>query len=236
MKVLLVDDEPLARARMRRLLLAHAEYRLVGEAENGEQALELCRILQPDLLLLDIEMPTLTGLEVAKELAKLAVPPALVFVTAHPQHALNAWQLAATGYLVKPVSAEALAALLLRLGKPTRAHLDVKKESVISYQLAGVSRQVPLSDILYLQAEDKYVRLVFQGGEALLEQSLRQLEVDYPQLLRIHRKVLINSQHFVALHQHGSGYWLELSGCSERLEVSRREASKLKQLLQQQQL
>ncbi|MDP4536858.1 LytTR family DNA-binding domain-containing protein [Alkalimonas collagenimarina] len=236
MKVLLVDDEPLARSRMRRLLQAHADVDLVGEAEDGQQALELCRSLQPDLLLLDIEMPTLSGLDVAKALSDVVVPPALVFVTAHPQHALNAWQLAAAGYLVKPVSAEALADLLGRLGKPNRVQLEAKKEPVISYQLAGVSRQVALSAILYLQAEDKYVRLVFQGGEALIEQSLRQLELDYPQLLRIHRKVLINSQHFVALHQHGSGYWLELNGCAERLDVSRREASKIRLLLQQQKL
>lgn len=236
MKVLLVDDEPLARSRMRRLLQAHADLQLIGEAEDGEQALTMCRSLQPDLVLLDIEMPTLSGLDVAKALSELAVPPALVFVTAHPQHALNAWQLAAAGYLVKPVSAEALAALLQRLAKPTRAYLEAQKEPVIHYQLAGASRQVPLSSVLYCQAEDKYVRLVFQGGEALLEQSLRQLEQEFPQLLRIHRKVLINTRHFVALHQQDSAYWLELAGCSERLVVSRREASKIRQRLQQQQL
>lgn len=233
MKVLLVDDEPLARSRMRRLLQAHADLQLVGEAEDGEQALVMCRSLQPDLVLLDIEMPTLSGLDVARSLSELAVPPALVFVTAHPQHALDALQVAAAGYLVKPVEADALAEVLQRIGKLTRAQLETQKESVISYQLAGCLRQVPLSAVLYLVAEDKYVRLVSGQGEALLEQSLRQLEQRYPQLLRIHRKVLINRQHFVALHQNTQGYQVELAGYAQRLDVSRREAARLKQLLQQ---
>ncbi|MCC5826463.1 LytTR family DNA-binding domain-containing protein [Alkalimonas sp.] len=233
MKFLLVDDEPLARARLKRLMLAHNDFVLVGEAEDGEQALQLSAQHQPDLVLLDIEMPNLTGLEVAKALSQQPIPPALVFVTAHPQHALDALQVAAAGYLVKPVEADALAEVLQRIGKLTRAQLETQKESVISYQLAGCLRQVPLSAVLYLVAEDKYVRLVSEQGEALLEQSLRQLEQRYPQLLRIHRKVLINRQHFVALHQNTQGYQVELAGCAQRLDVSRREATRLKQLLQQ---
>ncbi|SEA98116.1 LytR/AlgR family response regulator transcription factor [Alkalimonas amylolytica] len=233
MKFLLVDDEPLARARLKRLMLAHSDFELVGEAEDGEQALQLSVQHQPDLVLLDIEMPNLTGLEVAKALSQQPIPPALVFVTAHPQHALDALQVAAAGYLVKPVEADALAEVLQRIGKLTRAQLEAQKESVISYQLAGCLRQVPLSSVLYLVAEDKYVRLVSGQGEALLEQSLRQLEQRYPQLLRIHRKVLINRQYFVALHQSVQGYQVELAGCTQRLDVSRREAPRLKQLLQQ---
>lgn len=232
MKFLLVDDEPLARARLKRLMGTHPDFELVGEAEDGEQALRLSAQHQPDLVLLDIEMPNLTGLEVAKALSQQPVPPALVFVTAHPQHALDALQVAAAGYLVKPVEAAALAEVLNRIGKPTRAQLEAQKEPVISYQLAGCLRQVALSSVLYLQAEDKYVRLVFGQGEALLEQSLRQLEQRYPQLLRIHRKILINRQHFVALHQSPQGYQVELAGCDQRLDVSRREAARLKQLLQ----
>ena len=235
MKILLVDDEPLARDRLRRLLAAHSDCEVVAEAENGQQASQLCQQLQPDLVLLDIEMPGQNGLELARSLADLALPPALVFVTAHPEHALNAFQCAAAGYLVKPVVADELEQLLKRITKPTRVQLEAGKEQAISYQLAGVTRQLPLSCIRYLIAEDKYVRIVSTHGEAIIEQSLRQLELQYLQLLRIHRKILINKDHFVALHQHQDGYQLELADCSERLNVSRREASKLRQVLKKKQ-
>ena len=233
MKVLLVDDEPLARARLKRLLAKHHDFSLVAEAEDGEQALQLTAQLQPDLVLLDIEMPNLTGLAVAKTLASLPVPPAVVFVTAHPEHALDALQLSAAGYLVKPVEADALAGVLQRLGKLTRVQLESQKEAAISFQLAGCLRQVPISEVLYLVAEDKYVRMVHRQGEALLELSLKQLEQQYPQLLRIHRKALINRQHFSALHHGAQGYQVELTGCPQRLDVSRREASRLKQIVAQ---
>lgn len=233
MKVLLVDDEPLARTRIKRLLAEHADFSIVAEAEDGEQALRLTASEQPDVVLLDIEMPNCSGLEVASSLAHLPVPPAIVFVTAHSQHALDALQLAAAGYLVKPVEEGALLRVLERLGKLTRAQLEAQKEVVIRFQLAGCLRQVALSAVRYLIAEDKYVRMVSSEGEALLELSLKQLEQQYPQLLRIHRKVLINRQHFVALHHSVGGYQVELAGCAQRLDVSRREASRLKQLLQQ---
>lgn len=232
MKVLLVDDEPLARSRLRRLLLAYPEWQVIAEAQHGAEALQLCQQHQPDLVLLDIEMPQLNGLEVARTLSELSIPPALVFVTAHPQHALDALQVAAAGYLVKPISAESLGQVLQRLAKPTRALLEAQKEKVIRYQLAGSIRQVPISAVLYLIAEDKYVRLVSTEGEALIEQSLKQLEQQYPQLLRIHRKALINREHFIALHQSTQGHQVELRGCCERLDVSRREVTRLKQLLQ----
>ncbi|MDX1678495.1 LytTR family DNA-binding domain-containing protein [Arsukibacterium sp.] len=235
MKVLIVDDEPLARARLRRLLSAEPGFSCVGEASNSQQALQLFLQLQPDVLLLDIAMPGGDGLQLAAALAREAVPPAVIFVTAHPQHALDAYQVCPTDYILKPVSAQRLSAALARLGNRTRAHLErvQQQDEVISYQLGSATRQINLSKVLYFSADSKYVKMVFNGGEALLEQSLSQLQQRYPeQLIRIHRATLINKAYFSALRSGTDGkHYVELTGVDTRLEVSRRALSQLKQAL-----
>ena len=235
MKVLIVDDEPLARARLKRLLGAITGFSCVGEATNSQQALQLCKQLQPDVLLLDIAMPGGDGLQLAAELAREPLPPAIIFVTAHPQHALDAYQVCPADYILKPVSAERLSAALARLGNRTRAHLErtPAKDEVISYQLGSVTRQINLSKVLYFSADSKYVRMVFAEGEALLEQTLSQLQQRYPQqLVRIHRSTLINRDYFSALRAAPDGkHYIELTGLDNRLEVSRRALSQVKQAL-----
>lgn len=235
MKVLIVDDEPLARARLQRLLGAIPGFSCVGEAQNSQQALSLCQQLQPDVLLLDIAMPGGDGLQLAAELASQPLPPAIIFVTAHPQHALDAYQVCPADYILKPVSAERLTAALSRLGNRTRAHVEraVAKDDVISYQLGAATRQISLNKVQYFSADSKYVRMVFSGGEALLELSLSQLQQRYPgQLVRIHRSTLINKQFFSALRSAADGkHYIELSEPDCRLEVSRRALSQVKQAL-----
>ena len=235
MKVLIVDDEPLARARLRRLLEPISGFSCVGEAQNSQQALTMCQQLQPDVLLLDIAMPGGSGLQLAATLASQALPPAIIFVTAHPQHALDAYQVCPADYILKPVSAERLAAALARLGNRTRAHLGrpAAADEAISYQLGSATRQIALSKVQYFSADSKYVRMVFEDGEALLELSLNQLQQRFPeQLVRVHRSTLINKSYFSALRSTADGkHYIELTAVEDRLEVSRRALSQVKQAL-----
>lgn len=230
MNVLIVDDEPLARARLQRLLAQQAGYHCVGEAENATQAMQLIHTLQPDLLLLDIAMPGSDGIALATAILALATPPAVIFVTAHPQHALDAYQAGPADYLLKPVSPERLAQALQRLGMQTRAHLERKSaEPKLSYVQAGIKRQVDLKDVHYFNAEDKYVRMVFAKGDAIIEQSLVQLVQLFPdKLLRIHRSTVINKAYFQRLISTNGKHWVVLCGRTERLEVSRREVANIR--------
>ncbi|MBU1312185.1 MAG: LytTR family DNA-binding domain-containing protein [Gammaproteobacteria bacterium] len=233
MRILIVDDEPLARARLKRLLAQLPEHQCVAEAENASQALQQIKQLQPDLVLLDIAMPEQDGISLGTDILQLAVPPAVIFVTAHPQHALDAYQASPVGYLLKPVAAEALQNALQKAGTLTRAHLEKKTtEPKLSYVLGGVKRQLALSDIYYFTADDKYVRMVFKQGEALIEQSLVQLQQQFPQLLlRIHRRTLINKAYFARLLSQDGRHWVLLTGCADKLEVSRREVATLRDSL-----
>lgn len=233
MRILIVDDEPLARARLKRLLAQLPEHQCVAEAENASQALQQIKQLQPDLVLLDIAMPEQDGISLGTEILQLAVPPAVIFVTAHPQHALDAYQASPVGYLLKPVAAEALQTALQKAGTLTRAHLEKKTVvAKLTYLQAGVKRQLALDDIFYFTADDKYVRMVFKQGEALIEQSLVQLQQQFPQLLvRIHRRTLINKAYFARLLSQDGRHWVLLNGCDDKLEVSRREVASLRDSL-----
>ncbi|BDF93620.1 LytTR family DNA-binding domain-containing protein [Pseudoalteromonas haloplanktis] len=232
MKVLIVDDEPLARARLQRLLAHYPDYQHVVQASNGDSALQQIKQYAPDIVFLDVDMPAMSGLEVAVQLNKLPIPPAIIFVTAHPEHALEALQLSAAGYLVKPVTEQNLAKTIEQLGRLTRAHVQKQRPVTISFQLGGVTRSVALEDVCYVMAEDKYTRLVFTDGEALLDQSLKQLEQAYPtQLLRIHRKILVNKARLIALKrvEDGSHEVVIKGSCS--LPVSRRAYKTVKEQL-----
>ena len=117
LRVLVVDDEPPARERLRSMLQETAGFELAGEAENGQRALELCDTLQPDILLLDVRMPGVDGLEVARQLALLPEPPAVIFTTAFDEYALQAFESEAVAYLLKPIRAEKLQAALAKVCK-----------------------------------------------------------------------------------------------------------------------
>jgi len=237
MRALIVDDEPLARSRLSRLLAQIPGYQLVGEAENGQQALQLCKELTPDLVFLDIEMPGADGLSVAADLVQIQPPPAVIFVTAHPQHALAAYQVAPAGYLLKPIGLETLQQCLQRLGISTRVHLEKLKATAprLTFRIGLEQRSILLSELFYLQAEDKYVRLVYQGGEALTETSLKQFQEKFPdQLLRIHRHTLVLAERVCGLSRGSEGQHLVLlRDCPDQPEISRRELVQVKALLQQ---
>ncbi|MFY8325461.1 LytR/AlgR family response regulator transcription factor [Pseudoalteromonas sp. ZZD1] len=233
MKVLIVDDEPLARARLHRLLAKNPDYSDIAHASNGTEAIQQVKCLTPDIVFLDVNMPAMNGLEIAAQLNTLSLPPAIIFVTAYPEHALDALQLSAAGYLVKPVTEQNLANAIEQLGRLTRAHVQKQRPVMINYQLAGVTRSVALEDVYYVIAEDKYTRLVFNGGEALLDHSLKQLEEEFStHLLRIHRKILINQSRLIELKKGANGtHAVALKGCDCLLPVSRRAYKNVKEHL-----
>ncbi|WP_193494997.1 LytR/AlgR family response regulator transcription factor [Nitrincola alkalisediminis] len=235
MRTLIVDDEPLARARLKRLLNNHSGFECVGEASNGEDAIQMVLSLEPDLILLDIEMPLLNGLQVAERLNELALPPAIIFVTAYTEHALDAYRVGPSDYLVKPVDAERLSEALTRLGTYTKAHIE-KQESLnpwLSFTLGGASRRIQLSQVLFFMADEKYVRMVFEGGAALIDLSLKQLEDQYGEhLLRIHRKTLVVKKRILSLSSQEHQHFIHLIGYDQVLDVSRRLYTKVRDSIQ----
>jgi two-component system, LytTR family, response regulator AlgR len=230
MRILIVDDEPLGRSRLKRLLSELKGYECIGEAENARQTKEFINSFQPEVVLLDIAMPDMDGIQLGIEILKFPTPPAVIFVTAHPQHALEAYEASPADYLLKPVSLDRLQHALERVGLHTRAHIERKNvEPKISYMKAGVKRQLEFKEVLFFCAEDKYVRMVFSTGEAIIEQSLVQLLEQFPaQLLRVHRSTLINKMHISRLISGYGRHWVLINGWDGRIEVSRRAVANIR--------
>ncbi|KFN49937.1 LytR/AlgR family response regulator transcription factor [Arenimonas composti] len=232
MKVLLVDDEPLARQRLAALLTELGGHEIAGEAGNGREAVERAEQLAPDVVLLDVQMPVMDGLEAARHFAGMAAPPALVFCTAYDQHALAAFEAAAVDYLVKPVRRERLAEALERARRQRAAAqlpalpeaMQGRRRSHLSARLRGTLRLIPIDEVRYLQAEEKYVVVHHTRGEDLIEESLKSLETEFAdRFIRIHRNCLVATEEFAELRRGTDGQvhaWLR-SGAGP-LEVSRR--------------
>ncbi len=230
MRVLLVDDEPLARDRLRRLLADLPQCELSGEAGDGRTALELCDRLAPDVVLMDIRMPGMDGLEAARHLAGLPDPPAVIFTTAFGDHALEAFEACAVDYLLKPIRGERLAAALgnaRRLTRAQAAQLDVDTGGVrnhICVRVRGNLQLIPVTDIRYFRADNKYVAVRTGEGEYLIEESLKTLEDEFGgRFLRIHRNALVAVDFITGLEKTAEGQCaVALAGIDERLEISRR--------------
>lgn len=241
MKVLIADDEPIARERLRALLAEHDDLRLVAEAADGAAALDACAQHHPDIVLLDIAMPGLDGLDAARRLAEAEPRPAVVFCTAYDQHALSAFDAAAVDYLVKPVRRERLAAALDRArtfvaGRPPRgdgAAEPGKRRTHLCARLRGSLRLIPVADVLYLQAEEKYVVVHHIGGADLIEDSLKSLEQEFPErFLRIHRNCLVARGELRELRRGNDGQvHALLKRSTDALEISRRCLPQIRQLL-----
>jgi two-component system response regulator AlgR len=241
MKILIVDDEALARTRLRHLVdEIGPPCRVVGEADNGLDALRHCRQDAVDLVLLDIRMPGMDGLEAAASLAGLATPPAVIFVTAYDEHALAAFERHAVDYLLKPIRRERLQRAIEKAGRLNRPQLQAlqalrgqQDEAYISVSFRGGLRRIPLSEVIYFQADHKYVTACHGAGEALLEESLKSLEERFPKrLIRIHRNALIVRERLLGLKRLGNGTCaVSLAGSGAELEVSRRHLPEIRKLL-----
>lgn len=240
MNVLIVDDEPLARDRLRDLLNCLSDYQLCGEAGNGAEALRLATSMQPDIVLLDIQMPGLDGLEVARQLALTAQPPAVIFITAYSEYALDAFNAHAAAYLLKPVRLEKLEQALAGASRINRAQLAnlaaVPTESKRTHIRARLGQRlilIPLADVFYFQAEQKYVTVRHRHGEALIEESLRTLEDDIgSRAVRAHRNALAMAAQIAGLEKTpDGGCVLIFHDIPDRLEVSRRHLPVIRQFL-----
>jgi two-component system response regulator AlgR len=233
-KALIVDDEPPARARLSALLRELGQVEVVGEAGDAAATLELVGKLNPDILYLDVRMPGMSGLELARHLARLPDPPAIVFITAHDEHALEAFEADAVGYLLKPVRREKLAAATERARRLTARQLeDVARpepRTHLSVRHRDGIRLLRVEDIICLLAEQKYTTVRHTGGEDLVEDSLRQLEAEFGgRFLRVHRGALVNRDYLAGVERLADGgYVAHVRGLSEPLPVSRRMAAELK--------
>lgn len=242
LKVLIVDDELLARSRLRTLLgdcVAPAAL-VVAEAANAAQAVECLRRQAVDVALLDIHMPGADGLTLAQTLRTLAQPPAVVFVTAHAEHAVRAFELEAVDYLTKPVRLERLQLTLQKVARLMQSSAGMKPElaqEVLIIQERGRTERVPVSEILYLKAELKYITVRTAARSYILEGSLNELEEKFKsRFMRIHRNALVATQAVRALEKHddpheGEGWAVRLKGIDELLLVSRRQLAAVRELI-----
>lgn len=241
MHILIVDDEMLARQRLVKLLSLLDGYEVVGEAENGEKALQAVEALDPDLVLMDVKMPGINGLEAAREIAELDDPPAIIFCTAYDQYALAAFGAQAVGYIVKPVSLEQLQQALekaQRVNKLQRAALssaparEEKRKHISAKTRKGIEL-IPIDEIFCFVADQKYVTVIHEHGETLIDDTLKELEDELvPDFLRVHRNALVAVSNIVGLEKGSSGQFeLVLKDCLYRPMVSRRHHANVKTLL-----
>src|SRR5688500_5726534 len=243
LKVFISDDEQPARERLRTLLediAAELPTKVVGEARNGVQAIELVPPSGAQVLLLDIQMPGMGGLEVARHLAALGEPPRIVFVTAHDRHAVEAFELNALDYLLKPVRAERLAAALRKASVPHQERLAKAADAPREYLSVAERNRivlVPVRDIVFLRAEQKYVTVRTRSREHLVEEALIALEREFAaRFVRIHRNCLVARAAIRGFERAAGGddepRWLVvLDGIDDRLPVSRRQWPLLRDLV-----
>ncbi|MGE6384206.1 LytR/AlgR family response regulator transcription factor [Pseudomonas sp. NPDC078416] len=247
MNVLIVDDEPLARDRLSRMVSELEGYKVLEpSATNGEEALQLIENLKPDVVLLDIRMPGLDGLQVAAKLCERDTPPAVVFCTAHDEFALEAFQVSAVGYLVKPVRSEHLLEALRKAERPNRVQLAAMTRpaaesgtgprSHISARTRKGIELIPLAEVIYFIADHKYVTLRHEGGEVLLDEPLKALEDEFgDRFVRIHRNALVARERIERLQRTPLGHFqLFLKGLNgDALIVSRRHVAGVRKMMQQ---
>jgi two-component system response regulator AlgR len=236
LRVLIVDDETLARSRLRTLLgdCKSPAVSLDGEAANATQAIELLRRQPFDVVLLDIHMPGADGLTLARTLRDLPNAPAVVFVTAHTEYAVDAFELEAVDYLTKPVRLERLQTALQKAERSTLVQRglqpDIPVESLV-IQERGRTLLVPVSEVLYFKAELKYITVRTAARSHILDGSLSELEEKYKlQFMRIHRNAIIARRAVRALEkqvdpEEGEGWAVRLDGVDELLFVSRRQVA-----------
>lgn len=234
-KVLIVDDEPLARIRLQQHLQKMSNVRIVGQANNGLEAVQLTVKHCPDIVLMDIRMPEMDGLEAAKIIAEMTLPPAVIFCTAFEDFALRAFDAQACAYLLKPVKYDELVSGLERASRKTRAQISHRPQSQRRHFCSRTHQGVdliPIKKILLLQAEQKYVTAYLTDSEAVLSDTLKEIEEEFADLfVRVHRNALVARDAIEGLSLVDGHLTVSIHGISIRPVVSRRLESKLRHLL-----
>jgi two-component system response regulator AlgR len=238
-RILIADDEPLARDRLRRLVEGLPGYSVCGEAADGDRTLQAVAELEPDIVLLDIRMPGADGMDVAAHLSQLERPPAVIFCTAYDHYALQAFEVNASAYLMKPIRKDALAKALQQAAKTNRLQQQplagtAPAAAELAVRTYRGTELIDLASLIYCQADQKYVTLHHLQGNVLSDYTLKGLEQHYgDHLLRVHRNTLVGTRFIQALHRNVSGQaTLILRDGLGELPVSRRHASELRQWLQ----
>jgi two-component system, LytTR family, response regulator AlgR len=243
--IIIADDEAPARNRLKELLSDIGNTEVLAEAHNGKEALEFCNQYTPDILLLDIRMPVMDGIEAAEHLQKMAVKPNVIFTTAYDTYAIRAFDLNAIDYLLKPIRLERLQTALNKIQTLQPKQLQALKplqtaRSHLSIAERGKIELVPIDTIIFFRAEQKYVVVRTAEREYLIEDSLNQLEQEFNEkLLRLHRNSLV-ARAFIkgfekrsAQNEQGQleTQWMAiLHQCTETIAVSRRQQHLIKQL------
>src|SRR4051812_3544692 len=245
LRVMVVDDEAPARSRLRDLLgdcAAQLPLEIAGEAATGRQALDMLPAAEADVVLLDIRMPDMDGIETAQHIQKLNDPPAVIFTTAYDAYALKAFEVHAIDYLLKPIRLARLAEALTRVRSLTPLKPEVLREmkpdarSHLSVNERGRIHLIPIADILFLKAELKYVTVRTAEREYLLEESLARLEQEFlARFVRVHRNCLVAKDAIRGFERvvdaDGEGHWVAvLNHVTEKIDVSRRQQHIVREL------
>jgi two-component system response regulator AlgR len=238
MRVIIADDELPARARLRRMLADIPDCEVVGEAGHGREVLQLCEELSPDIVLLDIRMPDMDGIETARHLAAIESGPAVVFTTAYDSYAIDAFDAQAIGYLLKPVRQErltraqdhAMSSTGAQIESLTRDDQDLPARTNLCARRNNGLRLIPVDGIMFLRADQKYVTVSHLNGEDLIDEPLKDLAQEFvDHFIRTHRNTLISLKFLERLEKTPEGHYeVWLRGCAEPLPVSRRHISAVK--------
>lgn len=238
MKILVVDDEPLARQRLEQILSEVEQVETTVLASNGQQAIEICQNETLDVVLLDIRMPGIDGLETAQHLSQLEKTPAIIFTTAYDEYALDAFDVNAIAYLLKPVRKQKLVDALNRASQFNQAQIQSIKEQPqsrknITAKISGNIKLIPVEDIFYFQADQKYVTVKHVNGETIIEDTLKDLQTEFElQFMRVHRNALVARKYITGIHKDSSGHsFITFNQCDSLIEISRRHLSEVKKTI-----
>ncbi|MGE0621785.1 MAG: LytR/AlgR family response regulator transcription factor [Pseudomonadales bacterium] len=239
MKILIVDDEQLARDRLSRMIGGFADHEVVGEAANGVEAVKVAASMQPEVVLMDIRMPGMDGLEAARHFADLDEPPAVIFCTAYEEHAVEAFDLQAVGYLLKPVRKENLEAALGKAQRVNKAQLAAladeqpPRRTHISARTRRGIELIPVDDVRYFQADQKYVTVRHREGEVIIDETLKELEEEFGErFVRVHRNALVAARHIIGLNRLPDGqYQIRLKDVDEPVDISRRHVAAVRKVV-----
>jgi two-component system response regulator AlgR len=233
LNILIIDDEQPARDRLRRLLRNLPKCEVVGEAASSNEALEYIKELSPEVLLLDISMPGMDGMSLARVLQEGGASPAIIFCTAYQDQALNAFEVEAVDYVVKPVRIERLETAIEKARRYLGSEQGGEEEQYVRSTVGGKVVLTPVHRVICLVSEDKYTTVTHEKGTTVIDESLTELEQKYPGLFfRVHRNALVSRKHLRGLERSKEGHaYVLLSGTDRKPEVSRRNISALRKLL-----
>lgn len=241
MHMLIVDDEPLARQRLIRMIDRFEDYEVVGEASNGTEAVAAVDRFDPDIVLLDVRMPGEDGLEAARKISQMPEPPAVIFCTAYDEYALEAFSTLAVGYLLKPVQEQQLIEALEKAQRLNKVQKNVaagtpdtegQRQNIAAKTRRGVEL-IPINTVHCFIADQKYVTVKHSAGETLIDDTLKDLELEFPgRFLRVHRNALVAVDEIIAMEKtNGGQFELRLKSTNFRPTVSRRHVANVRELL-----